>query len=208
MVIIIIAIMSSIVVPAYAHYWDRTRFNNEIGDVRDLLTYAREQAITNDTTVTVSYQGSALIATVSPPPAQSDLPVVDTNGSNPDVQLAQTQAGVPPEPRILPIGGDLMVAGFNVGSQTTMPGTVNISSVSSMGGAGSTGGAAGGSALHFEGDGTCEGAQIMLIGINGFEANIVISPSTGELKVDDGTGPEAGQPFGTPPIGALPGGPR
>src|SRR5687768_2907199 len=85
-VIIIIAVLASVVVPSYGRFWSRSRFDGAVRSVRDILAYARERAIANDTVTSVSFdtRNQAFHAEVLPPPANQDQPVAFGVSANAD----------------------------------------------------------------------------------------------------------------------------
>ncbi len=162
-VIIIIAIMSSVVVPAYARFWERTHFDVAVGAVKDLFAYAREQAVANDTTATVAFdsQNEALVAVVMPQAPPTDQPVALAEADNSD-----TQPGLLPPPlrRVLSLGTEMAITRFATGVGDGKP------------------------VVRFRGDGTCDGAEITLVSANGYATHLFVSPATGRVLMDDGRG--------------------
>lgn len=163
-IILIIAIVGSIVVPAYAQFWARSRFDTAIGQVRDVMDYAREQAVALDTTTTVTFDGRNQVFTVrvAAPPPQADQPVAFQNPAS-----ANTNAA--PEPRSLRLGEEFAILSFQVGANAAVT-------------AGRLGNL---SELHFRGDGTSEGAQFTLISAKGHQSRLVVWPSSGRITVED-----------------------
>ncbi len=134
--------------------------------MRDLLTYAREQAIANDTTATVTFdpQQGALAVTVAPPPPPTDQPVALGGAGALDAVAAAPSA---PAPRGLALREELAIARLVTGEGTN------------------------GMALHFHGDGSNEGAVVTVVSQSGYMANVVVAPSTGRVTVDDSAAGEA-----------------
>lgn len=161
-VILMIAVMAGVVVPAYSRYYARAQFESTARQVQDIFAFAREQAIVRDTTVTVSYdpQSHAFLAQVTASQPQTDLPVSLAGTVNPDGSSArggETQKSY----RLNP---DVNVGAFSVSS-------------SSNNGAGS----GGGNQLHFLSDGTVEGATLAITSTDGSAAQYQLWPATGRL---------------------------
>jgi prepilin-type N-terminal cleavage/methylation domain-containing protein len=160
-IIIIISVVSSIVVPSYSRFMARANFDGATRNVRDLFAYAREQAVVNDTTVTVRFepQSQTFAAIVTPPPPQADQPVAfGAMNTNAAAAVSQTAA----EPVTVSLGGDFLVSNYQTGVQGQ-----------------------GGGDLHFRGDGTCEGAQIMLVSSAGYQRQLTLWPDTGCITVEE-----------------------
>src|SRR5689334_7855761 len=79
-VILIMAVMVSVVVPSYGRFLQKTRFDTTRMEIVDLLAWAREQAVSRDTTATLAFdpQSETFVVTVTPPPPQADMPVALT----------------------------------------------------------------------------------------------------------------------------------
>jgi prepilin-type N-terminal cleavage/methylation domain-containing protein len=168
-VIIIIAVMASAVVPAWAKFWARTQFDAMTREVQDVFAYAREQAITNDTPSTVRFdpQSETLTVTITQPPPVTDQPAAFGATDNP----AAAQASA--EPYVVPLGTDFAIAEFNVNGNNGSGNNLAL------------GGSRGATELQFRGDGTTDGAQITLVGASGYVAHLVVWPGTGRVTVED-----------------------
>jgi prepilin-type N-terminal cleavage/methylation domain-containing protein len=163
-VILMIAVMAGVIVPAYSRYYAKSQFEGTARQVQDIFAFAREQAIVRDTTVTVSYdpQNHAFLAQVAPSQPQTDLPVALAGTVNPDGSSArsgETQKSYRMDP------------------------DVNIGAFSVSGNPNSAGGAAsgGGNQLHFLSDGTVEGATLTITSSTGNGAQFQLWPATGRL---------------------------
>lgn len=156
-VIIIIAITSTVIVPAYARFWDKTRFDFALSSFQDMFAYAREQAILNDTTALLVYdpQSGMLTVAVQPTPPQADQPMA----FDPASDTGAVSAGVT-APRTFQLGEEFSLARFVTGGEA-------------------------GTTLRFRSDGTCEGAEALLISQTGYAAHLLVSPATGRVTVED-----------------------
>ena len=163
-VILLIAVMAGIVIPAYSRFYARSNFENTARQVQDIFSFAREQAIVRDTTVTVTYeaQNHAFVAQVAPPHPQTDMPVALASTVNPDGTTGQ--------------GGEMQ-------KSYRLDTDVNIGSFSVSSAAGAPGMASGGtgSQLHFLSDGTVEGATVAITSTEGYAAQFQLWPATGRL---------------------------
>jgi prepilin-type N-terminal cleavage/methylation domain-containing protein len=165
-VIIIIAVLASVVLPSYARFWSRTRFDGAARSVRDLLAYARERAIVNDTVTSVTFdtRNQAFQAEVMPPPANQDQPVALGMAANADPATGQVQEA----PRSYKLDAEFAVTEFTL-----------------MGNTGGTLGNRPTNELRFRGDGTCDGAQITLASESGYSLVLTVWPGTGRITVED-----------------------
>ena len=166
-VILLIAVMAGIVIPAYSRFYARSNFENTARQVQDIFSFAREQAIVRDTTVTVTYeaQNHAFVAQVAPPHPQTDMPVALATNVNTDGMAGQ--------------GGDMQKSyrldtDVNIGSFTVSSGAAGTPSTAS-------GGTVGGNQLHFLSDGTVEGATVAITSSEGYMAQFQLWPATGRL---------------------------
>ncbi len=172
-VILVIAVMSSLVVPAYAHFADRMRFDNITRQVQDLFAYARQHAVDENTVAILKYDaGSNTIAVsvTSLAPSQ-DQPVALSTGPGGMPQQAQ-----PEPPQIVALGPDYAVMQFSVTPSTSPYG----------GGGAMQGSQAGGSngqnkTIQFYADGTCDGAEVRLVSRAGYMAHMILMPAVGRL---------------------------
>jgi prepilin-type N-terminal cleavage/methylation domain-containing protein len=166
-VILMIAVMAGVVVPAYNHFFAKAQFEASARQVQDIFAFAREQAIDRSTTVTVTYdpQNHAFVAQTAPPAPQTDVPVALANTINPDgtpAQSGETQ-------KMARLDGNVNVTAFSV---STNP---NITAIGVASGPGN------GNQLHFLPDGTVEGATLALASGDGYTAQFQLWPATGRL---------------------------
>ncbi len=173
-VILLIAVMASVVVPAYNHFLTTARFTEATREIQDLFAYAREQAITRDTTVTLQFDphSETFLVQATPPPPVADQPVALAENESQSGNAAMAQE----PPRGYTLGEDYAVAKFAIetGTTTGEPGA----------------GPGAGTELHFHSDGTSEGAEIELASRTGQTAHLVLWPCTARLTLEPET-PEA-----------------
>lgn len=171
-VIVMIAIMASVIVPAYGRFYAKSKFEQAAQQVQDIFSYAREQAITRDTTVTVRYDSSrhAFTAQIAPPlqtQTQADLPVALSGKVNADgtaMQSGETE-------RSARLNDETTVTSFSVGSNPTNTQTTGSSAPGS------------GNQLHFQSDGTVENATLELAGADGANvAKYQLWPASGRIS--------------------------
>jgi Tfp pilus assembly protein FimT len=167
-VILMIAVMASVVVPAYNHFYSKAQFENQAREVQDIFAFAHETAINRNTTVTVSYDSGshAFKAQVAPPQPQTDVPVALQGTINPDGTA--TQPG--PAQKITQLDSGISVTGLQVSSNP------NITTLGEVGS---------GNQLHFLPDGTVEGATLGINSSDGYSAQFQLWPSTGRLTRTD-----------------------
>ncbi len=173
-VIIIIAVMASIIVPAYVRYLSTIRFQVACRQVQDIFGYAREQAISLGTPVTLRFdRQSETFAVETPAPTpQPDLPSAMSNG---DAAGAAATSQVARDPRTFALDRNQAVSQY-----TVLPPDVPLS--------GSQGGNSGPNDLHFQPDGSVESMQMTMIQEDGKEAHFILHPAAGRLVLDAGTG--------------------
>jgi Tfp pilus assembly protein FimT len=159
--IIIIAVMSSLAVPTYSRFHDNMRFKQSVRSVIAVLQQARQSAIQNNSDATLSYDsrsGSFLVEVEVPDPGQ-DQPVA--------LQESQDAASVPAA-RMTTLGEDVVVEEFQVLDK-------NTGALSMQSGAGPH--------ITFHDDGTCDGARIVLVSSQGHREEIDVWPTTGRASI-------------------------
>ena len=169
-VILLIALMAAVVVPRYATSFKHMQFKSQVSEIQDLFAWAREQAISKDTTVTVSYDPQAALfsATVTAPPTTTDQPAAFASTDNPDYAQATS---IPPRTVQLP-------ARFAANLQSG--GDASTSGATPGGGQGMA------NEFHFRSDGTVEGGQIMLADTDaGDRAMLRLWPNTGRVTREE-----------------------
>ncbi len=154
--IVIIAVMSSTIVPAYSRYLAHARFDSQVRAIQEIAAYAHEQAIKSDSTVTMTFEPqSATFTVMTPPVSQTDLPsaLAGADSSLNDISYP---------PRQLQISHEFALrqsaAGGQSGSSTN---------------------------IRFRGDGTCDGAVISLSSAAGYTAQLKLQASTSRLLQPD-----------------------
>jgi prepilin-type N-terminal cleavage/methylation domain-containing protein len=171
-VILLIAVMASVVVPSYSRFLAKSRFEGTTRDIQDLFAYAREKAITQDTTATLTYdpQSETFTVMVTPPPPQTDQPVALTTGDNQEAAMGAVQE----PPRTVQLNPQFSIAQF-------------ASSENGSGSGAPNGGQGNFTEIHFRGDGTSDGAEIALVSETGYSAKMILWPSTSRLTLEDDT---------------------
>lgn len=159
-VILIIAVMAAVVVPAFAGYYEKTRFDAQIRRVQDYFAQARELAVKGDTTARLRFERSAhrFSIVVDPLPPQDDMPTALLTASGTD--LAPTTDVAP-----FQISDEFRIEDF------TVTGADGASGVTQ-------------SDVRFMGDGTSDGARITIKSAQGYSAQLTLSPMNGRLTVD------------------------
>jgi prepilin-type N-terminal cleavage/methylation domain-containing protein len=175
-VIIIIAVMAAVVIPSYVRYLSHVRFQGKVREVQDIFGYAREQAVTLDTTVTLHFdqQSESFSAEVTPPPKSSDEPSSFTSNDNTGGAMAQTT----PDRRVVQLDSSQSVRQFSISG--TLPGTSSSNTTPTP--------ASSPSDLHFLSDGTVEGMTMTLSSATGASADFTLWPSTARLTMDSELG--------------------
>ena len=165
-VILIIAVVSAVIVPAYGGYYAKTRFDGEVKRIQDYIAIARERAVAGDTTAVLHFERTAdlFTITVDSIPPQTDLP---TNMLNtPGTDLGPSQDVAPYH-----VNDEFRVESFN---------SQSASNPGSGGGSGSD--------LQFRGDGTCDGAEMTLISRYGYGVQLTVSASNGRVTIGSSAG--------------------
>lgn len=153
-VILIIAIAAGIVVPAYDRFYAKHQFEQKVSEVESLFNYAHRQAVALDETVSVQWDPTHDILLVALPllPPPTDTPVA-----------LQQDTGMAPQPqtRTVELGQNIRIANLATMQQPT-------ATVAPL-------------QVNFYGDGTCDGATITLISTQGYEADLLLKPTTSTI---------------------------
>ena len=160
-VILIIAVMSAVIVPAFAGYYEKSRFDAQIRRVQDYFALAREKAVKGDTTVTLHYEHSIheMSISIDAPPPQNDMPTAMLTASGTDLNPGQT---VSP----LRIGDDYLVENFNATGASGPSGRTQTD-------------------VTFRGDGTSDSAAFDVKSKVGYTAHMTLTPMNGRLSLDE-----------------------
>jgi Tfp pilus assembly protein FimT len=165
--IIIIAIISAIAVPAYARFLVQARFQNSVENTVSLLTWARDAAVqaSSDSVVRFDSQTESFQVTVEAQSAPIDLPSA----------MQETQETTPASTsRGYKLGEDIAVTNFAVydnGTDTS---------------GGNTGASA--TELRFHDDGSSNGGRLTMVSMDGYSTAIEIAPVTGRVSTADANG--------------------
>lgn len=163
-VILIVALMSGIVVPAYARFFARERFNSTVAAIQDIAAWASQRAVTLDETVTLAYDPSSrAFLAQAPPVSPSDAPQVMTQTSNP------ASASTLPDTRTYQLPRDMRVDGLHVQPISAASGSAP-------------------NTLHFYADGTCDPAQLAVVSADGYSETLIALPATSRLEDASTTG--------------------
>ncbi len=171
-VIIIVAVMTSVIVPAYARFYARANYDGQVRQVQDVFAYAREQALQRDTNVTLNFspQTESFDVTLLPPPPPTDQPTAYANSNADTSTLTQSHT--------VQLASTVGVVGFTATdtSQGIVPGG---SASSSSGGRGLT-------TVNFRSDGTSDGAEMTVVSAEGnFSTHLILHPGNARMTVDD-----------------------
>jgi Tfp pilus assembly protein FimT len=161
--IIILAVLSSILVPASARSFAKARYQHSVQDVVGMLTYARNAAIDSNAESVVRFdaQTDTFVVTVETSSPSADLPTA----------MQETQEAVQvPESRVGKLADDIMVADFRSFDQS-----------------GETSGAMGQrmAELRFHEDGSSAGGQFVLRSADGYASVVEVAPMTGRATATD-----------------------
>jgi prepilin-type N-terminal cleavage/methylation domain-containing protein len=158
-VILIIAVISAVVVPAFAGYYAKARFESAIRQVEDYFALAREKAVKGDTTVTLHFETGTHVFSIAidPLPPQNDMPTAMLTAEGTDLGGSQD---------VMPfrLGDEFRVESFHVTAGADPSATTQ-------------------SDVRFHGDGTSDGAELVVVSRQGFNAHLVLSPMDGRLTL-------------------------
>lgn len=165
-VIVIIAIMSSIMVPRYFDFAAKARFQESVQKVLTVFADARHKAIQSGSDCTVRYdsQSATLIVESEVAPPQEDQPVALQDP-------AETVASMPTAP--VQLGENIQVSEFQVDN-----GLQGSQSQQSGGGRNMQ--------IQFHEDGRADAAMISLVGSEGERAIVEVAPLTGYASIREG----------------------
>lgn len=159
--IIIIAVLSSIAVPTYSRFHASMQFKQSVRSVTGLMQYARQAAIQSNSDATVAYdpQSASFHVMVDVPDLGQDQPTA--------LQDSQESTAAP------------------IAYQTTLGEDVVIQDFQALNGvAGSVSAQTGaGPQITFHDDGTCDGARIALASSLGYRAEVDVWPTTGRATI-------------------------
>jgi hypothetical protein len=174
--------MAAVIVPAYLRFLGHARFRGKVRAVQDLFAYAREQALSLGAPVTLSYdkQSESFTVTLPTPPAQSDEPVALSGSEAGENANAQSAPAAPP--RTVKLDPDQSVGNYTLSASPLATASPNAT----VPGSNSTSGTSGPNDLHFQGDGTVEGLEMVISQGDGAHADLTLSPATARLTLDVG----------------------
>jgi len=163
-VILIIAVISGVMVPAFAGFYDKSRFDAEVRRIQDYFALAREKAVKGDVTVTLHFERGIhqFSIAVDPLPAQDDLPTTMLTD-------ASTQQGASQDVAPYQIGSEFQVENFSVTGASGPSATTQTDA-------------------RFNGDGTSDGADLQLTSRQGYTAHLSLSPMNGRLTLEAPSG--------------------
>lgn len=176
MVIILIAVMSAVVIPSYIRYLTHVRFQDKVRDVQDLFAYAREEAVTLNTTVTLHFdqQTESFTVNVTPASPQNDEPAAYSSAENMDAANAQSA----PAQRSVQLDSSETVNPFTIsGNPAGTSSSVTAPNIATSP-----------TDLHFLEDGTVEGMTMTVKNAEGAYASFTLWPSTARLTMDSSQG--------------------
>jgi type II secretion system protein H len=164
--IIIMAVLASIAVPAYSRHLAKTRFTSAVQEVAGLFEFARGAAVENGRDVAVRYDSGAgqFMISVEVPPPSADVPTAMAAENEHRAALAAVD-------RQFMLPENVMVHGIEplAGASASPAATQRVDD-----------------AFRFHEDGTCDGAQIKLYSPDdGYTAVIELSPLTGRARILD-----------------------
>lgn len=177
-IIMIIAIISGIAVPAYTHYYDRAVFDQRTNEVLSLLSWAREKAKSSGAGAIVQYdqQSRIFIVNVNNEEASTDQPVALTSTVMDSSQNIGGMSGSNQETsRSLMLDDTTQASDFQ-------PDIDKSNMVSSQ-----TNAASNSIEIQFHPDGTADGMQFSLLSLTGLETRIQIMPATGRATIYNDT---------------------
>lgn len=159
--IIIIAVLSSIAVPNYSRFHASMQFKQSVRSVVGLIQYTRQAAIQNNSDATLSYdpRAASFHVVVDVPNLGQDQPAALQDAQDSAVALSAYQTT---------LGEDVIVQDFQVLDSTT--GQLVAQSGE-------------GPQITFHDDGTCDGARIILGSSQGQQEEIDVWPTTGRASV-------------------------
>lgn len=161
--IIIIAVVSSVAVPAYGRFHARARFDQAVGRIVYVLAWAKDSAIEHgaDSVVRFDFQTDTFTGIVELPAQATDVPV--------EVQDAAERGRTTPEPKFVKLTDNARVIEI-------VPFDPRGTRVEGRRGTRE-------SEIRFREDGTTEGALIRVVGPVGHAVEIEVAPATGNIRV-------------------------
>jgi prepilin-type N-terminal cleavage/methylation domain-containing protein len=173
-VIVLIAVMAAVIVPAYVRYLSGVRFQAACRHVQDIFAYAREQAIASGSPVTLRFDRQSETFAVDSP-LQQPQPDLPTSMSNGELSVANATSQVARPPKTYSLASNQKVSDYNV-IQPDVPLSGAQQAFSSP------------NDLHFQPDGTVEALQMAMVQDDGKMAHFTLQPAAGRLVLDGGVG--------------------
>ena len=162
--IIIIAVLCSVAVPAYARFHSKVKFQQAVQETVNVLAWARDQAIQSgaDSTVRFDAQTATFHVAIETPASPTDSPTA--------MEESGEQSAAPSPSRMLALSDDVAVTDFVVYSPA-------VGALDSGMGAQHE--------IRFHEDGNCDGARFLLRGTGNYAEVIEISPTSGRVTARD-----------------------
>jgi type II secretory pathway pseudopilin PulG len=160
--IVIMAVLSTVVVPAFSRLRDRAVFETHVGRVTSFLTQARAQAIELGTEVEVRFdpQTETFSARADSAVAGEDLPTALANIPDAATTVYDQTLALPEDYRILEVevfGPDALAGELASGRETV---------------------------LYFREDGTCDGLRFTVLRENRYAVVVTLWPATASVDVE------------------------
>lgn len=167
-IIIIIAVMASVAVPAYNRLFVRQRFWSTVDDIQSFFAQARSMAMDLDTTVTVTFDASSqsfVAVTSQPGAATADSPVALQSADT----RAQENATAAGDRTVLQLSPEFLVPTFHSGGEAQAPGLPPHNPME----------------VAFQGDGTADGLDMEVVSQSGYRAGLILLPATGRMVAEE-----------------------
>jgi Tfp pilus assembly protein FimT len=164
--IIIMAVISSVAVPAYSRFYAHAKFLQSVQQVSSLLTWARDAAMQSEGESTVRFdpQTAAFTVTVETPDTSGDQPAAVQDSTEPPALQSESHATT--------LGENVTVADFSV--LDPLAGSNQTTSARTQG-----------PELRFHEDGSADAARLVLASAEGYHALLEVVPTTGRVVVTD-----------------------
>jgi prepilin-type N-terminal cleavage/methylation domain-containing protein len=171
--IIIIAVITAVAVPAYSRFYAHIKFDGSVQQVMSLLAFARDSAVqaSRDSTLQFDPGSETFAVAVDTPDPSPDQPTALQDAAN-----IESQQLVPP--RTATLGQDVGVVDFQVFQKGSSQGNPNPQSGMNSQGAGNN-------TIHFHQDGSSDAANFTIAGQEGFRVDVEVSPLTGRARIKD-----------------------
>ena len=164
--IMIIAILTGLAVPAYLRMHTKVKFDQAVSSVLGVMSQARDSAISAGSEATVQFDQQSETF-------QLTIDSVDQSQDQPSqlLEMQNAEQSTLQQPRLTQLGEDVGVINFQVNQNAMNPAKPGANQPNAS--------------LHFYADGSCDGARFSVVSAGGRKSDIEVSSITGKARVKE-----------------------